>query len=118
MTDLTQEIIALLSPLDATVTADYPGEALDMPVLTVALRESAVTARADGADYLEEATFGVDIHAVTGAEALSLARDADALLSAYGLKRTGFQRSFDSSSRVHRAAATYRGVLRGDLIYQ
>lgn len=118
MTDLTLEILSLLSPLDATVTAEYPESVCEMPVVTVVMRESAVTARADGEDYLEETTFGVDVYAATDAETRSLARDADALLSAYGLRRTGYQRLYDQGARVHRAAMTYRGVMRADTIYQ
>lgn len=118
MTDLTQEILTLLSPLDATLTADYPLEGYHLPVVTVMMRESAVAARADGESYLEEMTFGIEVYAGTRNEAVSLLRDADALLAAYGLTRTGFQFTFDQLSRVYRALANYRGVLRGDVIYQ
>ncbi len=118
MTDLTNDILTLLSPLDATVTAEYPSDACEMPLVAVALRESAVTARADGADYLEEALFGVDVFATTDAQARSLARDAAALLAAAGFRRTGCRRGFDQSARVHSVDMTYRGVLRGDVLYQ
>ncbi len=118
MVDLTHEMISLLSALDATVIADYPLEEYDMPVISVSLRESAVTSRAGGAPYAEESVYGVDVYASEYADALSLTKDADALLSAYGLRRTGYQFSFDHAARVYRAATTYRGVLRGDTIYQ
>ena len=72
----------------------------------------------NGENYLENAVFGVEAFADAHAEAISLLKDADALLTAYGLRRTGYQFTFDQASRVYRAAATYRGVLRGDTIYQ
>ena len=84
----------------------------------IAFVRGRVAAQADGAPYLEEAVFAVNVYAADHASLEALARQTDQVLTALGLRRTHQQDFFDETAWAYRKYLRYRALLQGDTIYQ
>ena len=112
---------ALLSaPADLPVCADvsFAREEFSLPIIVIGDEDGRVYAQADGAPYLEEAVFSVNIYAASPQALEALARQADAALAALGLRRAFQQDLFDETACAYRKYLRYRALLKGDTIYQ
>ena len=77
-----------------------------------------VAAQADSQPYLEEYTAQVDVYAADPASLETLTHQADAALTALGLRRTHQQDFVDDKAYAYRKLLRYRALLQGDTIYQ
>lgn len=118
MIDLKSTLLSALAPLEAHVTASFPQADIPLPVITVADEAGGVLAQADGLPCLDEYLMAVNIYAAGADEAEALARQADSLLTALGLRCRHRQDFYDEEARAYRKYLRYRAVLKQDLIYQ
>lgn len=118
MIDVKPDMLAALSHLPACTKLAYDREEVPLPVITVGDESSRVLSQADAKAYLEEYTAAVDIYAGERDEMEALFLQADAALSALGLRRTYQQDLYDEMACAFRKCLRYRGVLCGDMIYQ
>ncbi len=118
MTDLTPTLLSALSSLPACTAASFAREEKPLPIITVAEESASEFARADGAPYLEECVFTADVYAASREEMLSLAQQANAALSALGLRLTGTGEAFDDAAYAWRKTLRYRCLVHRQTIYQ
>ena len=118
MTDLKPALLTALSALPACAAVSFAREEIPLPVIVIADESGGVLAQADGTPVLEEYLFAVNVYAASPEAAESLAIQADAALTALGLRCTQRQGLYDEEAYAWRKYLRYRAVLKGDAIYQ
>ena len=118
MTDLKPAMLSALSALPACTALAFAREEFPLPIIVIADESGRVAAQADGAPYLEEYTASVNVYAADPASLESLAGQADAALTALGLRRTHQQDFFDETACAWRKLLRYRCLIQGSTIYQ
>lgn len=118
MTDLIPSMLTALNDLPACSREAFEQEEQPLPILTVAEENAAVFAQADGSPYLEEHTLRLDAYAADAAALRLLVSQADAKMTALGLRRISAQEDFDPEAYARHAALRYRCLTHRDVIYQ
>ena len=118
MTDLKAAMLEAVAHLPACVRLAFEKEEIALPVIVIGDEECRVFARADGRDYLDEYIAAVDVYAADPKELDALCREADAALSALGMKRMACQDLYDEQAYACRKHMRYRALLQGERIYQ
>ena len=118
MTDLKPTLLSALSSLPACTAVAFAQEDFPLPIIVIGDESGRVTAQADSAPYLEESIFAVNVYAADSASLETLCRQADAALTALGLRRIHQQDFFDETAWAYRKYLRYRALLQGDTIYQ
>lgn len=116
--DLEAAMITALSDVAACTMAAFEQDEYSLPLVVVSLDDRRVTARADGAPYLEEAEVSAFVYARDRDELLSLCGDVDEALTGLGFSRMAEQHTYETKTWAHEKRLRYRAVLRGDTIYQ
>ena len=110
MIDLKQQVYAALNGVCENVICGYPrcytGGRL------VFWRESANSryAQADGAEYLAELNYTLDIFAPSAEEAALLLAEADARMQGAGFRREAAAEQFEQDLNISHVSARYRAL--------
>ena len=115
---LKPAMLSALAALPACTRRAFALEEFPLPIIVIGDEAGAVYAQADGRPYLEEYVAAVDVYAADPDSLEALARQADAALTALGLRRIHQQDLFDEKAYAYRKLLRYRALLKGDTIYQ
>ncbi len=118
MIDLKPAMLSALSALPACTALAFAREDPSLPIIVIGDESGRVAAQADGEPYLEEYTAAVNVYAADASTLESLTRQADAALTALGLRRVHQQDFFDDTAWACRKYLRYRALLQGGTIYQ
>lgn len=110
MIDLKQQVFSALDGICESLFFGYPGGYTGGRMIF--WRESANSryAQADGAEYLAELNYTLEIFARSAEEAHALLSDADARLQGIGLRREAAAEQYEQDLNVSHVSARYRAL--------
>ena len=110
MNTLQGMVKALLDEVGVAVSYRYPAEWSSFPCMAWYESNNREYAQADGAEYLTELTYVVDVWAESPAQAAEIAARADEKLASARFKRTFSQDLYEPKSHLHHRTMRYRAV--------
>ena len=110
MPDITSDVLAALRGVLSAVHYQHPAHLVALPCAVLYQSGDSVAARADNQPHLSEVEYTVEFWAGTPAQTHSLSAQADAALTALGLRRTGCTDLYDEAARAHRRVLRYRAL--------
>ena len=110
MITLKRQLAAALEGVCARVVFGWPGDFAAAPLLCWREVGNRRHAQADGAEYLAELEYSVDIFAAAPEEAGEILSLADARLQDIGLRREACAEQFEEDGALSRISARYRAL--------
>ena len=110
MPDISKDVLYALEEINTLLYYRHPGTLNNFPCMIFFESANNVHARADGAPYLHEIEFTLEIYALTPEVAHALSAAADEKMTVLGLMRTYCCDLFDDDTRTHRRVMRYRAL--------
>lgn len=111
MNTLQNRVKALLEEVGVAVSYRYPAQWSSFPCMAWYESNNREYAQVDGAEYLTEVTYVVDVWAESPVETAGVAAAADGKLASLRLKRTFSQDLFEPKSHLHHRTMRYRALV-------
>ena len=118
MTDLKPALLDALKDVPAACATAFARQDPALPLIVAGDYQHRVLAQADGEPYQTEYIAAVDVYAAARDEMEALCAQADAALTALGLRRVFAQDLYDEIAYAWRKSMRYRCVMKGDRLYQ
>lgn len=120
MDTLQTEVYTALQGTGYTVSYFYPQTGFALPTVSFYESSNREAGQADGAEYVTEVEYVVDIWASTPETTMTMALAIDTKLAALRLKRTFSHDLYETDTRIHHKSMRYRALIHIDQqkIYQ